>query len=223
MVIYITLIYYSFGDEMTDDQGQPLFVGHTDALVDRNVDELIGLCRGISADGCINQQEAEYLLEWMKKHSKYLKIYPFNIIFKRLDEMLSDNLLDQEEQRELLDIVQQITGDSTGLLLQNSDASSMLPLSDPIPEIIIQNHSFVFTGVFTVGTRKKCEEITVELGGEIHKNIKKTTNYLVIGYIGSEFWTHSTHGRKIEKAIIYRDEKNTGLEIISEHHWIQNI
>ena len=43
--------------------------------------------------------------------------------------------------------------------------------------------------------------------------------YLVIGDIGSKDWSHSSYGRKIEKAVEYRDTKDTGISIVCESHW----
>ncbi|WP_292663272.1 BRCT domain-containing protein, partial [Nitratifractor sp.] len=76
--------------------------------------------------------------------------------------------------------------------------------------------------VFTVGTRKQCEEIVVERGGKMQKYVTKSTDYLVIGDIGSEHWVHSSYGRKIEKAVNYR-EVGVPIAIVSENHWIKFI
>jgi hypothetical protein len=43
---------------------------------------------------------------------------------------------------------------------------------------------------------------------------------LVIGEIGSQDWLHSTHGRKIEKAIEYNDT-GAKIAIVPEKHWYE--
>jgi hypothetical protein len=48
--------------------------------------------------------------------------------------------------------------------------------------------------------------------------ITKDLNYLVIGEVGSRDWIHSTHGRKIEKAIDYND-RGCRIAIVTEQHW----
>ena len=53
-------------------------------------------------------------------------------------------------------------------------------------------------------------------GGLISGNVTKKINYLVIGTLSSRDWKFSSHGRKIEKAISYRDDEGVELEIISE-------
>ncbi|EOK6384613.1 NAD-dependent DNA ligase, partial [Escherichia coli] len=40
--------------------------------------------------------------------------------------------------------------------------------------------------------------------------------FLVIGTLSSRDWKFSSHGRKIEKAISYRDDNGAKLKIISE-------
>lgn len=204
-----------------DDQGQPKAAFNIDAMKDRHIDELIGICRGITIDDDISQNEADFLMKWLNDHRQFVDQYPFNILYKRLSEMLEDGILDKEEERELIEIIYSLTGETKNDVSVPNKSTS-LPLTIPEPKVIIEGSGFVFTGVFTIGTRKKCEEIVTDLGGEMHKSVKKATDYLVIGDIGSEHWVHSTHGRKIEKAIAYQ-EKGVDVKIISEHTWIQYI
>ena len=206
-----------------DDQGQPLVQYRISEIYDRLVDELIGICRGISADGVVNQAEAEYLVKWLERNKRYTGIYPFNILYERLGEHLKDGVLDSEESTELLDIVKRFTGeDKEAIMLANDRTSTSLPVDDPAPDIYFEGHSFAFTGVFTVGPRRKCEELVIQKGGEVHKSVKRSTNYLVIGDIGSEQWAHSTFGRKIEKSIRWK-ESGHPIYIVSEHHWIRYV
>lgn len=210
-----------FKKKPIDDQGQPTVRFNADALQDRHTDELIGICRGIAFDELVTQQEAEMLLKWMNNHSEYMSDYPFNILHRNLHAMLSDGILDLEEATELLSVLKSLTGEGEkheGII----NGSSTLPLDKILPAIIIPDRSFVFTGVFTIGTRKRCEELVCDLGGEMHKTIKKTTHYLVIGDIGSEHWVHSSYGRKIEKAVEYR-ENGCNIAIVSEQHWVKYI
>lgn len=225
LYLFKGVFVFGFGKKskasLIDDQGQPKVKYNIDALQDRHIDELIGICRGIAFDDLVTQKEAKLLLKWMDDHSEYMKQFPFDILHKNLKEMLSDDVLDNDEAAELLGILKGLIGE------ENKhetivNGSSSLPLDTSLSDIIIPDNSFVFTGVFTVGTRKKCEELVCALGGEMHKTIKKNTNYLVIGDIGSEHWIHSSFGRKIEKAVQYR-EKGTGIRIVSEQHWIKYI
>jgi NAD-dependent DNA ligase len=189
-------------------------------VCDRKIDELIGICRGIISDGTTNMQEAQFLLKWIKSNYKVAKFYPFNVLYSRLSEMLQDGILDDEEQKELFETMAALTGGE--LIIEDREIESMsstLPLCDPAPIISIKGSSFVFTGVFTTGPRKKLSDLVVEIGGIIHDKVKQDTDFLVIGDIGSRDWAHSSFGRKIEKAVELRDQKKTGIAIVSELHW----
>ena len=205
----------------TDEQGQLINRNiRAKEVCDRKIDELIGICRGVIADNTTNIQEAKFLLKWVESNYKVANFYPFNVLYSRLGEMLKDGILDDEEQKELLEIMTALTGGE--LIIEDRSIESMsstLPLCEPEPIITIKGSSFVFTGVFTTGPRKKLSQLVVEIGGIIHDGVKKETNFLVIGDIGSLDWAHSSFGRKIEKAVELRDIKKSGIAIVSERHW----
>ena len=52
----------------------------------------------------------------------------------------------------------------------------------------------------------------------VGRAVTKQSQVLVIGAIGSSDWIHSSHGRKIEKAVKYRSA-GIPLSIVSEEHW----
>ena len=52
----------------------------------------------------------------------------------------------------------------------------------------------------------------------VQENITKRTSFLVIGTFGSRDWVHTAFGRKIEKAVSYR-EAGVPLRIVAEDHW----
>lgn len=187
---------------------------------DRSVNELIGIARGITADGTVNKTEAEYIVSWLNNHISMIDKYPFNILFRRINDMLSDGVIDDDERVELFDILTAMTG-GTPVSESIQSMSTTLPLDQPMPNsITIKGNTFCLTGQFAAGTRAKLHSIILDIGGYIDNNITKKTDFLVIGYIGNENWAFSSHGRKIEKAVEYRDKKETGLSIVSEDHWI---
>jgi hypothetical protein len=60
------------------------------------------------------------------------------------------------------------------------------------------------------------------LGASANDSPTNKTSYLVIGSIGSTDWVHSTHGRKIEKAVRLRTEGRP-IHIIAEEYWAECI
>ncbi len=189
---------------------------------DRNIDELLGISRGLLADGNINESEAKFLLNWIESNfiSRELSEYPLNTIYDRLTKVLADDILDDEEAKEIKELLESFTGGKP-LINQINSMSSTLPLCNPFPSVTIENKVFCFTGAFTIGTRTQCESIIRELGGTTKKAPTLDTDYLIIGILGNDNWMHSSYGRKIEKAINLRDKKNTGINIITEEHFIK--
>lgn len=76
----------------------------------------------------------------------------------------------------------------------------------------------MFTGTCAYGTRAQCHQATEALGGSVATSIKKSVNYLVLGTYVTDSWAHETYGRKIEKAMMYR-EQGVPLAIVTEEHW----
>lgn len=185
----------------------------------RSADALIGITAGLTADGKINQLEAEFLKTWIETHLIHLEDPVVNILYQRLANMLSDGVLDADESIELLEILHQFAGIPLGAPQRASGVSS-LPLNDPAPELNWLDRVFLFTGVMAYGPRKDCELLVIERGGVIGNSVSKKVHFLVVGSVGNEQWLHSSYGTKIKKAVELR---NSGIPIaiISETHWQQ--
>lgn len=190
-------------------------------LNDRRIDELIGVCKGVLADGIVVQEEAHFLQEWLETNREIADHWPANVLYQRICEALADGALDLNEERELLEVLLEVTGGPS--IRENvASMSSALPLTKPEPEVIFEQRKFCFTGKFVTGPRRECEIIVLEKSGAVSKTPTKDTHYLVIGLIGSSDWIHSTHGRKIEKAVNMREEGHN-ICIISEELWVKHI
>lgn len=202
-----------------DRDGQPVVRAFNAArLSDRAVDELIGLCRGVLADGAVTDGEAKFLLQWMEANREAAGRWPCSPLYRRLRGMLVDKTLDPDEQSELLDLLLDITGGGLPIDERVASMSSSLPLCSPPPEVLFRDRSFCLTGKFIFGSRKQCEAALSERGASALPNPTQKTSYLVIGAIGSKDWIHSTHGRKIEKAVELRED-GYSIRIVSESHW----
>ena len=184
---------------------------------DRQIDTLIGLSKGIIADGKINQLEAEFLQNWLIQNSQASSNPIILNLLEKVDVMLNDGILDNEEVAELHSVLKNLSGDSSefGELAK----TTTLPINEPMPPIIFENRSFLFTGTCAFGYRKQCQDATEALGGLIAKSVTKSLNYLVLGHYVTDSWAHENFGRKIEKAMEYRDKKGVPLVIITEEHW----
>lgn len=201
-----------------DKHGQPINRAfNAQRIADRDTDELIGLCRGLMADGIVTQDEVEFLQQWVARTGSVRSQYPGNLIHARLCEYLEDGVLDADEKRELFDFMAQLTGHiDTPLPVA---ASTSLPFDSPMPELTIDRTSFCLTGRFAYGTRQDCSNLISSLGGYL-KSTPTQSCIVVVGYLGSSDWIHSSHGRKIEKAVSFREQGHP-VAIVPEDHWIE--
>lgn len=202
-----------------DEHGQP-----TDPrinwrrIADRQIDELIGMCRMSIGDGAVDHGEALTLLHWLESNRHAADRWPANVLHQRLARILADGRIDEDEEKELLDVLAQVTGGPVEESL--AKMSTSLPLCNPVPQIVFADRAFCLTGQFCYGPRKFCEKAIAERGGSLASAPSGKTHFLIVGLIGSSDWIHSTHGRKIEKAVQLRDEGKR-IHIVSEEHWVK--
>jgi NAD-dependent DNA ligase len=186
---------------------------------DRQIDELIGISQGLIADGVITQEEAEFLQKWLVRNTAAHTNPVIGGLLHRINDILSDQHLDPEEARELLETLSGIVGGDHEL--GELQKSSNLPLDNPAPPLIFEDRRYCFTGTFLFGSRKQCEAAVWERGGDAG-SLTMSTDYLVIGSYATDSWAHSSFGRKIEKAVGFR-QKGHPICIVSESHWIEHL
>lgn len=192
---------------------------------DRAADELVGLCRGVLADGAVSGQEASFLLGWCERNAHLANDYPFNYLYRALHGALTDGVLDPEEEADLLGTLLALVGGETHVQARDqviASLSTTLPLCRPAPQVEFSGRAFVVTGTFAYGARVNVTKAILDRGGEVKGAITKKVDYLVIGEIGSQAWKHSAWGRKIEQAIGLRDQ-GAPLRIVSEPHWAAHL
>lgn len=187
--------------------------------------ELIGLCKGVLADGAVNISEAEFILSWLESKPETSNLWPADELHKLLLIVLEDGKLSDQEETALLDLLLAITGVQVTIEYKDTkktqQSSTSLPINDDC-EVGPEGAYFCLTGTFESGTRAECEARTQAAGGTTQKGPTKKTDYLVIGNIGNEDWAHSSFGRKIEKAVALQ-KSGSEIEIISESLWNEYI
>lgn len=189
---------------------------------DRDGDELIGICRGILADGTVNKLEGKFLLGFLRRHDEFHDRYPFSILYARVRDALKSGVLDGEEERHLLEAVHSLVGGEADDESGSASLASTLPLDQPPPIIEYEDKLFVVTGTFQFGSRRLVINAIEAMGGAMRQAISPMTDYLIIGAIGSRDWIHSSYGRKIEAAVQLR-EAGARIAIVSEMHWKESI
>ena len=190
---------------------------------DRASTELVGICRGVLADGHVSQMEANFLKDWIERNAEFVGLYPFDRIYSQLSESLRDGFLDSDESADLMDtLVRFVGGEAFSPEGETASRSTTLPVDDPEPKISYPGSVFVVTGTFSYGTRNRVHAAIEERGGSNSASPSKKTRYLVIGDLGSRDWIHSNAGRKIEKAIDIRSAGNP-LAIVAETCWARSL
>lgn len=188
-----------------------------DRIGSRQIDELIGLARGLLADDVLNQSEVEFLQKWLAANMTISDQPMIGLLYDRVASALGDGMLDQQEHDELFDTLNSLS--DRNIELGEVLKSSTLPLCNPAPDVEFAGRNYVFTGTFEFGQRKDCERAVAERGG-LPGTLTRNTHYLVIGVYATESWKHSAMGNKILKACDLRDQ-GLPISIISEEHWRQ--
>lgn len=201
-----------------DDHGQPSnILFNWRQRSERDISELLGLAKGVLADGVVNEEEAKYLLAWSENHPGSVAKWPVSLIFSRLKQVFDDGRVDDAERHELKTLLSALIGGTESIIL-GYDASTQLPLDNPPPLICWHEEVFVFTGRFAYGTREHCEREVISRGGLCESNVTRRTSFLVLGTFGSRDWRQTSYGRKIERAVQLRDS-GFPLRIVGEDHW----
>jgi NAD-dependent DNA ligase len=184
-------------------------------IMQRQIDEMVGLARGLCADGFINEAEVLFLQKWLAANAAISDQPLMRTLYHRVDEILSDGAVSADECDELM---------ATLCAFSNSDfelgevlKSAKLPLCIPPPSVKFFRRQFCFTGDFGFGNRKQCQDAVIARGGEI-ANVTQKTDFLVVGTYATESWKHSNAGVKILEAVKLR-ESGFPIKLISESHW----
>ena len=189
--------------------------------VQRDMAEMLGLCRGVLSDGVVAEEEAFALMKWADQHPDLALAWPGDVLHRRLRKIFDDGYASEPERDDLAGLLRELLGGGAGTI-DGEPVTTRLPLDQPQPSLEIPNRTFVFTGRFVYGTRGTCEEAVRKVGGAVDPNVTKHTDYLIIGTFASRDWLQTSYGRKILKAVEYR-EKYSVPAIVSEQHWVAHL
>lgn len=188
----------------------------------RSINSLMGIISGLVSDGELNDKEILFLKTWCSENKHLSGEYPANIIFRRIHEVLVDNVITSEEREYLFKELTLISGNHF------SETGSALPehiesVFDNDPTVIFDTNQFVFTGRFMFGTRPACEKAVIQRGATVNNSVTKSTNYLVVGTRTSPDWIAENFGRKIQKAAEMANSGNYEISIIREVDWAMSL
>jgi len=191
------------------------------SCADEAITRLIGIARGITADTVLTNDEIYHLNEWIGQCGEWRNHWPVNLVANKIDEILADGVITDDERKHLYDVLIDLIGGHLTECGEASGTSTRLAFDD-VECIEFDNKLFCFTGKFISGTRKECEKLTEEKGGNTHARITKKVDYLIIGSLSSRDWANSTFGRKVEQ-VIQLKEDGSNISIINEEHWVKYV
>jgi NAD-dependent DNA ligase len=186
-------------------------------LLKRGCESLLGICGGLIADGHLNDLEITFLRTWLSEHAELGATWPGEVVLQRVEAVLSDGMVTDEERAHLLATLEQLVGGSFAESGAVPGGSIALPL-DLNATVSIASKTFCFTGQFLFGTRKSCETAVATRGGAM-SSVKRSLDYLVVGDLSSKDWKFSSFGNKIQEAVALRDQ-GLPLKIVSESQWV---
>ncbi|MDR0548720.1 MAG: BRCT domain-containing protein [Deltaproteobacteria bacterium] len=204
-----------------DPDGQPLPGFHQKNRESRSLDELIGVCKGVLADDQLVKEEALFLNNWFKANPEAAQVWPGKELLARLTTAFADGYLDQEELDDLKDLTRQMIGDAQSGQPAPFNRSSSLMLEKLDEPIVFKDNLFCFTGAMAYGPRKVVQDLVLAQGGLVANSVLVKLNYLVVGYIASRDWKHTTHGNKILLAMDYKERLGKNIKIISEEDFLK--
>lgn len=175
---------------------------------------LSGLCKGLISDRSLTEDEIRYLDWWLTQNGTLKNNYPGKELYILVKDILDDGIITKGES----DILHKALVDFTGCDLDSGVVDGLatrLPI-DHGASVDIEGKNYCLTGTFVAGKRALVEGLIKTAGGQISNGVTQKLDFLVIGTLSSRDWKFSSHGKKIEKAVSYRDDNGAKLKIISE-------
>lgn len=204
-----------------DSYGQPAPGIRLRENILKAVEHLLGLCRGVMADGEINDREIAVLATWMANNQNLLVEHPVGrVLVARVARVLDDGVVTDDERSDLQSALEQILG---GGVLDDAGAgglSSTAGQSSNDGPVLFEGRRFVVTGKFLYGPRRIVEEEIQRRGGELLTAVSPRTHVVVVGTMGSRDWTNTSFGTKLEKVYALQ-EAGHPIRIVAEPTWVE--
>lgn len=178
---------------------------------------MVGLVRGVIADGKVSTDEAERLSEWARENPEIATRYPANLLARRLERIFMDGRADRRERDRLADVLSQLAENPSGFG-GGYPLATDLPLTEPAPEVVFEGQTFVFGGAMAYGPVHACEREVRERGGTCERTINRRTDYVVIGAMAANDWSQAAFGHLVDEVVQYA-ERGVPIAVISEEHW----
>ena len=149
-------------------------------------------------DHRISDTEVNELRYWLEQHEELKGFYPFDKIFEVVEDILLDGVMDADEEKELLGLLDAFINPQTVKT-----------------EIDFAGKTVCLSGEFHYGSKKQVEDFLSGKGAVIAKSVTGKLDVLILGEAGSAAWKYGNYGSKYEKAC-QLNEKGRGIVIVKE-------
>lgn len=112
--------------------GQPQPGYHSTNNEIKAVNTLYGLIMGITADRIVTDQEIQFLNLWIKENERYTNAFPLNIIKRRVNEILADGIITQEEREHFYQTLIELKATNSRQPVRLADSAMVRFLKIPI-------------------------------------------------------------------------------------------
>ena len=194
-------------------------------VITTDIQQLHGLLHGIMSDNVINERELRYLKSWLEGNSHLQTIYPYDEVYSLVFNVLQDGKIDLDEEMMLKALFVDFIDTKASYNINKSEYDELKKtlningLCAIAPSIELTNRAFCFTGESSRMKRSELANIIEENGGIFHKDVKKDTNFLIVGDNGNPCWAFSCYGRKVEKAMNLRKQGKNILIVHEVDFW----
>ncbi|MEQ1855999.1 MAG: BRCT domain-containing protein [Longimicrobiales bacterium] len=185
--------------------------------IEQGLAEMVGLVRGVVADGVVSSDEATRLAEWTRANPEPAARWPANILARRLGRIFADGRLDGRERDRLATLLAKLARNPEAIG-RGFPLATDLPITRPEPDVVFEGQTFVFAGELVYGPTRACEREVLELGGTCERTINRRTDYVVIGSIAASDWSQSAFGGLVDEVVQYRS-RGIPIAVITEEHW----
>lgn len=185
----------------------------------RAIELLLGMVTGITADEHLHDLEIKLLRAWLAENDYAANVWPGSIIAQRIEQVLADGVITDEERAHLLATLQSMSAIDFAATGCAAPQVADLPLQDE-GHIDLRDQRICLTGEFIYGTRASCEKLSLAHGAIPVPSVSRKVSFLVVGTNVSPQWAHTSYGRKIEYAMELRQEGHP-IRVISERRWTE--
>ncbi|HSG08743.1 MAG TPA: BRCT domain-containing protein [Longimicrobiales bacterium] len=187
-----------------------------ESRITQGLAEMVGVVRGVIADGVVSVDEATQLVRWTRDNPEVAQRWPANMLSRRLELIVRDGRVDARERKHLKAILDQFAENPSGM---NFSLATDLPIDQPEPAVVFEGRTFVFAGDMAYGPHRACEREVVELGGACERSVTRRTDYLVIGTMAAGDWSQEGFGAQVNDVGQLR-ARGAAIAIVSEEHWV---